>query len=249
MVTELGSEWETDTGLVSNFDGDVVEAWFGTNEKSTFDPDKLYLWFKFVNIETDNDSVIDELTVKMSIGNGWETADGGQRIVREDGNELTRVNSNTGYGKFIDRCRGAGKEGADFGEGFLDLRDHLAGKSPRRADIWVGHRFHVADSTYVMKDRDTQEETSYTISLPTAYLGAAKIGGAPKVEETTETSNGNGGAPDLTLIKLTALAKGKDTHQEFLDAALAVDGVATDDDLLAKVADDSPAGLYAQARS
>lgn len=254
----LNSSWGTDTGLVSNFEADVVEAWFGVNERSTSDDpeirNKIYLWWKCINITTDDDEAIDELTHRLSIGNGWEVADGGQRVVRADGNEKKKFNNSTGLGKVIDRVLGNGKEG-EYHEGFKDLLPVLGERNAdtRRADTWVGLRFRFDEASYPIKDRDTGQMTTYEVVLPTAYLGPAKVGSGggganPEPAAAAEPqSNGNGGLDrEAALATLTTMAQGAEDHQSFLNQALSVPGVAQDQELLNLIA--TPEGLYAQAR-
>lgn len=264
----LNSSWGTDTGLVSNFEGDVVEAWFGPNERSTSDDpeirNKVFLWWKFINITTEDDEVIDELTHRLSIGNGWEVADGGKRVVRSDGNENKKFNNSTALGRVIDRILGNGQEGAEHHEGMKDVLTVMSERNAdtRHADIWTGLRFRMAETSYPIKDKDTGKMTTFSMVLPTHYLGPAKVGGgaaaatvaaspAPETSAPAETNgNGNGnGSVEVTLAKLRVLAKQAPDYQTFLDQALTVDDVATNQDLLNAVADDSDAGLFVTARA
>lgn len=247
MAQELSNQWGTDTGLVSEFDGDCVEAWFATNEQSEYDPDRVFLWLRFINITTEEDDTLDEVVQRLSIGKGWEIADGGKRVVRSDGNERKGFNENTALGKLSDRVTGSKKEGVKFGAYFTDLLAHFAesGASPRDATIWEGHRFHVGPSEYPIKDRDTGEMSSYTVVLPEKYLGAAVIGNG--VAQTKLSTNGDG--PGDLLDTLAQLAQTAETHAAFQAAALQVEGVATDQTVLNRVVDDSDAGIYAQARA
>jgi hypothetical protein len=261
--TNTSSDFGTSSGLPEQLTGTVADAWFGRNEAAEGDfADKQFLWLKLINIESDEYDG-DEYTVRVGLGNGWEAIDGGKAVVRSDGS-TKQFNGSTAIGKIINRCLGhnGGKEGREFQEAFTGALDALqanAGKiegktlpAQQYASIWVGLRFEFAQEEY--SSRIGGEETTWSWTMPAKFVGVDERvsggsgGGSAASAAAAPAENGNGGESGL-VDSLKALAKTCSSHSEFVQKALAVDGVTADQALLAQVADESDNGLFAQANA
>lgn len=245
--------WGTESGLFTNYEGTVAESWFGTDENID-DPTRVFLFWRFIDPVNEDGERYDEWTERFTIGKGWEVADGGSRIVRSDGNTRKKVNENTDYGRIINRVmgdQGGGKEGQKYAEEFKGVLDVLAERGePQNAKVWEGLSFKIAEHEFSFTN-DEDEEITYTRNLPVAFLGVSgegESGGSGGQSESNGSSNGKA-AKAKAKAALKKLAKEHEDHGDFLDAALEIDGVADDDELMELAADDSDEGLFAQVNS
>ncbi|MDX1748659.1 MAG: hypothetical protein R3324_22225, partial [Halobacteriales archaeon] len=229
----------------------VVDAWFGKNENSEFNPDRIFLFWKMAKIETDGDPV-DEWTERFSVGSGWEAVEGGKQIQREDGT-TRKINSNTDYGRIINRCLGeaGGREGREYAEHFEGAKKVLMDRGePTEAGVWVGLRFHMTSQEFSFHNKEEDEEVTYNRTLPVAFKGEDDPDGTVSSPAGSES---NGSLSKAERIKVEAalkkLAKEADDHADFLDKAMELETVTTHDELLELVADDSDSGLFATARA
>ena len=231
-----GSTWETETGLPDDFSFEITDASF-TRSAEVKGGEQIYL-----NLVGDTDT-IGQYELHLPVGPGWDTLDGGKTARHESGNAKKGINNNTDYGKFIDACI---KE--------LDLGSVLAPRGEAtEAKVWVGLKFHMKQKEFSFPDKQNPgQNVEYYRLLPQAFLG--EVGGEEKApakesKPAGSGSNGatNGAAAKVLLAKVKAEAKKHDTHEAFVDAAMNIDGVADDEDLLTQVID--PDGLYAAARA
>jgi hypothetical protein len=249
-MAEEQTEWGTSSGLLEKCTGTIAEAWFGKNEQAEGpNADRVYLFWRLINLESEEG--YDEWVARLSIGNGWEPVDGGARVVREDGGNKP-FNNSTDYGKVINRVLGAngGKEGKAFEGQFNGAFDVLKSKGNQyQADVWVGMRFEF--DTEEFSSTINGEDVTWSRLLPQKYVGAdGRTGGAggDAQSATATEAPAQNGAGSLES-QLVAIAKEASSHSEFVERALSVDGITDDGALLAKVADDSDNGIYAQAQA
>lgn len=233
----MSDAWDKplETGLRDDYDGTVVNAFFGTDERYNNGETMLLKWEVH---GLDEDGVAYEETQLITVGKGWETVDGGQTVRHESGKDRM-FNNNSHLGKIIERCT---KE--------LGIGDVLRSKgSPYDAKVWVGLSFHF--NREEQRYSGSSEVKDTTKLMPTKYLGenAIDLGGAtqatpsPVGDQAAASSNGN---EQVLRAKLTAAAKSSGTHQEFLDKAIEIDGVVANESLLAEIMDE--AQFYTTAR-
>lgn len=246
MAASTVEGWGTGSGLPDQLTGTVAEAWFGKNEQAEGEQaDKVYLWLKLINIES-NEYDGDEYTVRLGVGSGWEAVEGGERLVREDGTSKP-INNNTHYGNFLNRVIGAGKDGQEFAEAMAGAFDAVKGRGNQyQASVWVGLRFEFVNKEF-SNSRDG-ETIEWSWMLPVKFGGEDNRVGGGGGNGAAPAAETNGTTTDLAS-QLAAIAKDTGSHAEFVGKALAVPGVSADNDLLARVADESDAGIYATARA
>lgn len=257
MVDEraLEEEFGTSTGLPEKMSGTIAEGWFGRQENAEGpNANRVYLFLKLINLaDMSEEDEYDEWTVRLTIGDGWEPMNGGEKVVREDGGKK-QFNNSTDLGKVLNRVRGksgGGKEGEAYHEAFDGAAEALMNKAQQiknkdgaaaqYAEVWSGLRFYFEREEFSFKNQQG-EEVFYQRLMPVKFLGADERTGAA-------AAAGDGKAADEVLNALQELAKQHDSHGEFVTAAMQIDGVKQDGALLAKVADDSENGIYAKART
>lgn len=235
--------WGTGEGLLSDCEATIADAWFGPQPEAEGEmAERRYLFLQLVNIEADEDEY-DEWTERLTIGNGWEELDGGERIERVDGKKAL-INKNTDYGRIINRALGQGKEGKNFGDAFDGLAEELQSRGTQfEAEVWKGLRFKFEREEYSAEIGGEQRE--WNRLMPVEYVGVDdKLGGG----SSTKGKAAGNSTGDLEG-ELKELAEGSDSHSDFVKKAMKVKGVRSDDDLLARVMDDSDDGIYAEVNA
>jgi hypothetical protein len=233
----LDESWETETGLLDNYDGTIQRAWFATDARYN-DGNSIMLHWEIAT----NDPEVPETVEKFPIGGGWDSPDGGASVTHEKGKQ--KFNENSIYGKIVKRT--TQPDGA-LHDAFPALK---AKGRPTVAAVWEGLTFH-----FEREEFDYGSEIGKrSRTMPVKFLG--ENAQAALATETVTTAAAPAAAPassngvdPVVAAKLRNAAKESDTHTAFLDAAMAIDGVTTDDTLLAQVVDDSDAGFYATARA
>lgn len=233
--TTLDESWETESGLLDQYQGTIRRSWFATDARYQDGNVILLHW----EVDT-NDPDVPEVTEKFPVGSGWDSADGGDTVVHEKGK--AKFNKNSIYGKIVDR--------ATKPEGSLhDAFPVLKGRGrPTQANIWDGLTFDFKREEF---DYGSDIGVKSRV-MPVKFLGEnAQPSLATSTEAKPAAAPAQEAAPAAEVdAKTSALlrnaAKAADTHTAFLDAAMEIDGVVTNDALLATLVDDSDAGFYAQ---
>lgn len=147
--------WQTESGLPSDFDGEVTDAGFMLDEKY----DRIII---DLEIQSDDPDVGDDgiVTLKLGIGGSdkWEIVGRGDTVQHASG-RVKRFNTQSAYGVFLSRAVELAGEG---------LRDK---GEPTVAAIWKGSRWHFDREEFTIKDRDTGLDVKRDRLLPTAFLG------------------------------------------------------------------------------
>lgn len=243
MVDEvtLDEAWETESGLLEQYTGTITRSWFATDARYNDGNTMMLHW----EIAT-NDPEIPEVTEKFPIGGGWDSSDGGATVVHEKGKQ--KFNNSSIYGKIVKRVNDA--------DGVLhDVLPVLKQRGrPTNASIWDGLTFEFK-----------REEFDYggdigkkARVMPQKFLGEnaqapLAVAEAPAAAPAAPAAAAPVAAPAATAVevdpvvaaKLRQAAKNSPTHQAFLDAAMEIDGVVTNEALLSSVVDDGASGFYA----
>lgn len=235
----LDEAWETESGLLDDYTGTIQRAWFATDARYN-DGNTIMLHLEIATTDPETP----EVTEKYPVGGGWDSPDGGASVVHEKGKQ--KFNKNSALGKIVDRVTDS--------DGVLhDAAAVLRGRGrPTTAAIWEGLTFQfkreefdyggdIGKRARVMPVKFLGENAQPALALVDAP--AATTAPAAPVAETT--------SPDVDPVvaaKLRAAAKSADSHQAFLDAALEIDGVLTNESLMASLVDDSDSGFYALAQ-
>lgn len=249
-MAEASSWTTTDGGGIGleEFEGPVVEAWFAT--KAEYQSGEVPI----LNLKVQTPDAEDGFeTIEIPVGKGWESLDGGKSVQRIDPKSKAQFHNSSWMGKLIDKCV------RDETDGGLGLSGVLAKRGEAtEAKVWEGLSFHFLREEHTFgKDKETKEPIKASRVLPTKFLGEVKDGAgaatapaggdqAAKIAaaKAAAAAKTNGGGLRGQLVEL---AKQHDTHAAFVDAALAVEGVAADDNLLAEVVEEGL--LYAEARA
>lgn len=229
------AEWGTSKGLLTDYEGEVVDSAFVTDPQYQNGEVLMLEW----TIET-NDPERPVNHERFPCGNNWESVDGGKTAQRMDGKD-SQFNEQSAIGRIINRVMGQGN-GAHLVEQFEGVFDALKERgTPDQADIWKGMRF-----------RFEEEEFDYggeigvkTRNMPVEFLGMSD---SPKSGGGSAGSQGgsDAGGDDETTQQLVELAKSSPDHDTFVAQALKVEGVSGNPQLLASVANDGKAGFYEQ---
>lgn len=190
----------------------------------------------------------------FSVGQGWETQDGGKTMLTPN-KPNKRVNKQTNYGIW---CNWALEAVSAAGSNYLDDKD------PNVADTWLNTKWkmteqQVAESWFNKRDQKevaarfrlvpteflgiaTDEPTTSTPAPATDALAERKAALKAQTDGRVPTPSTNGHSP--TVLKLIDLAKTL-PMSDFLSAALDIDEVVLDESLAASVVDTSDSGFYA----
>lgn len=206
------SAWDLETGLPTEFQGIVEDAYF-TVDSEYNDGQDLLLKFE---VQTDDDQIGDggKTTLQFTCGKGWEAAEKGAKAVREDG-KSKGFQEQSGVGLLVKHALGT-----DAG---AILRARVSDNvGPRDAAIWKGLTFDWERKEFSGKI-EGEDRTWYRM-LPVKFIGenvrAGSTASEPvKAAPPTEASNGNGAsAIDPAMrAKLLARAKASSSHDEFIE--------------------------------
>lgn len=218
--------------------------WTGTVKESKFKTDPRYndgetLLLSWT-METDSDDPeFEEFEVTFPCGNNWETNDGGDTAERVDGRRA-KFNSNSGYGRVLNRVTGRDADLAKNFEGILGVLEKRG--EPTQAKIWEGLRF-----VFDEESKDFGGEIGVkTRLMPVEYAGQANGSGSGSGSGKKTGKSTGGKKPSKAAIRkqLVSLAQEYDDHDEFVAEALDVDGIDQYQDLLDSVND--PEGIWAE---
>jgi hypothetical protein len=183
---EYDEAWDTTTGLPDDFDGTVVSSKFGTVEDYKDADGNLQPLF----IATIKPAEGDPFDVSFSLGKGWEIADNGMAVTREDGKRKFVASSM--YGMLNTRAKGL----------WPDIKYRTP---PDRIGAYNGTSWHWKREKIEYGGRLESREHL----MPTTFIG---------VQETS--GGGGGAGADSTLDDLRMLALQYDDHKSFLQAFL-----------------------------
>jgi hypothetical protein len=262
--------WTTETGLLSDYEGTCVDAWFTTDPKVQNGTILLFC----MKLTTDQPDT-PENEERWSCGPDWASYDGGNTAEHPKG-DAKRFNQNSQYGKLINRVVeiGAGPDIAQRG-------------TPRNAKVWIGTKWYFETKTdhvsFTDKEGNKVERDS-SRNFPTKFLGLVDFPqqGQPQGQQPAPTSQQQpaqtpppvgspaaapsptaqapvstgdaasattGAASDGPLsaldpanaAKAKVLAKSL-PYAEWVDKVMEIPGVVENDNLIMAIADES--GLY-----
>lgn len=231
---ETDDEFKTESGLKDDYDGLVVDGWFGTtaNAGSTL--------FLFLKILADDG---EEVERRYSCGDDWQSYDGG---VTAEHPTKKHFNTNSNVGRLINAFMSLCEK---------EVRERSAELNrmgPRNAKLLVGFKFHweVFPREYTIRNRETGEVTKGETNdvLPTKFLGiegttnptAATQAPAAASPTTGATASDDplASVDASTAAQIKVLAKAK-TYPEWVDAVMALTGVVENATLMVALGDES----------
>lgn len=250
--------WATTTGLVDDVTVTITDAYFA------FDPgynDGQTLLLKILGNTDDPENP--EFDQFFPCGNGWETADKGATATREDGKKKG-FNRNSGYGMFFMRAiqagagdvlksRGTPMEAAVWkGLTFHMKRESIdfGGEIGKKDRILPDQFFPegIGGSAAGTPSTATPAGTRPGVAAAETAAPAGPRRADPGPEPAAGGATGaTGGTLDLTVpmrAKLKVAARNAGSHDGFIEAAYAIEGVEGNPALEEALLD--PNGLYAE---
>lgn len=271
-MTEEHDDWQTGSGLLSNYDGTVTNAWFSTDVD--YQQGKQLLLFLEMTAIDEDGTEIEGHVERYSPGADWASYDGGESMEHPQGGKR-KINNQSQYGKLIDAALTAG--------GAETLRSRGSAKS---AGVWVGTKWHFDEvsTTYANLKDDNGNPVTSRKNYPAKFLGLVEDGGQGKapeqvlgqtggaaeersdvaVEESGKVEESPNGQEEQasdsatnglsvlssltpeTSMTITQLAKEQD-YASWVDQVMGLTGVVDNDSLIVALADE--AGLYSQLKS
>lgn len=231
MTTEKEEEkgaWALESGLPNDVDGWMKSCRFGTKDEykqavTAAGPDEgegvAGLMF-IADLYDENGELIG--SQGYSVGSGWIPSDDGRSM-----HHPTRKNvvSSSRYGQLQSRVM------KDLG---IDMNQYGV---PIEAASWDNLGFH-----WLLEEHETIRGKEPKVGLmPVMFLGKKAEGGT-----TAPAKEAPGKAEPAEIIRLKALAEVSPDIKTFQRAALKIEAVATNDELMAQVLDDSANGFYEQ---
>ena len=223
-VDDINAAWETESGLIDDVDGYIVNAKFGVREdyaqavmETSGQQGGLML---LIDIADEHGEVIG--SQGYSVGTGWTPSDDGLAITHV---KRSNVVTNTMYGQLQKQVVRELK--VDMGK---------LGK-PTEATSWNGLGFH-----WMQKIHLTVSGKEATGLMPTSFLGKKDIvAGAP----ATTTPPAQVAAVGVAVEAAVKIVTECSTAKEFQLKIVKVPEVVADDALMAQCLDDGPEGFFA----
>lgn len=209
-----------ESGLLTGYEGTVIEAWFGVDTK--FGGTRLYLK------QSTNVAAHPEWTENFSVGGAWQSLDGGLTVDNTEDATKKKFHQNSRVQKFINRC-------FELGMGELLASRGVAQDSR----IWLGCSFawDEVQEPYTMTDPDTKQKVSGVsrYNMPSAFLGAGTSASSPGAASSGSVLD----TLDSGLVEQLREARAKaTTHGDFVDATVGLTGVSGNGKLIAAIADE-----------
>lgn len=232
---------QQETGLPDDFELVIERSYFGTDARYQGGERLLLIWEG-----TSPDPEIGEQNCWFGCGAGWATND--QKIAFHERRKKAQFNQNTPYRRMINKVINMKDENGQYvyapdrpcrghEEVMRILTERDSENGAKNAEVWLGMKFRMkrerVDYGPGIEPRD--------VLLPVEFLGLATQGAAPAASiGKTETATVN----KVLQAKLIGLARKSENHDEFQEAAVEIEGVVEDSDLLNDVMDSD--GFYAR---
>ncbi len=221
MSPKEGSQWQTETGLPNDVDAWISKPRFGFKEEyqtavQVTDKEAKGLMF-LVDLVDEKGELIGQQG--WSVGSGW--------VESEDGEVITHPNRANVVGSSL------------YGQLQKRVTDELAvdmderGK-PTEAKSWAGLGFH-----WMLEEHATVAGPMKQGLMPVTFLDAKGVAASTKAAPAKA-------APATDLEKRLGTLAQENSLKDFQKAALKIEGVAADDDLMAAILDDGADGFFAK---
>jgi hypothetical protein len=236
-LTTRHNDWELGSGLPDDVDAYIVMARFGWPSEYN-NGQTLCLELTLESSDADFDR-----PVLMPVGNNWTTDRDCCILSHINGKAEAKIIKTSGYGQMIDHVLTVAEAPVE----------ELG--SPKDARIWEGLGFH-----WVRKEISLgagAEAKGFRASverlLPVAYLGrrGQENGASPAPSPTTPapvTAPTPVSEQTGSLVGTLTTMAHRLNQEEFITAALKMDGVTADPALLSQLLDESAAGFWSKAQ-
>ena len=222
------SEWKTDSGLFTGYEGTVGDAWYMTDPQ-VGDGQVFQLHLEMRDIDQPAPDGKAEWIERFSLGQDWKSMDGGKTVQHPSKNTF---NKRSQMGRLVDRLVEIIPEGI------------LQNRSPRQAESFIGMRFHMEEET---SQKGTQWES--TRNFPTKFLGIESASQRKALNGQAVAPSAKDGAAWVEYLGegVTAVrgcAELAADHPGFLNLVLDIPGMADDNALVTALAEDGVGSLY-----
>jgi len=208
--------WELGTGLPDKLTVRIDNPHFGFDAQLADGTRCAFFLEGTVTAGTEDGG---EFSQWYTLGEGWEPASKGTRLVREDGKRSTKINNQSNYGRLVRSLTTAAEA-----QGLTDVLRKRG--NPFETRLWDGLELYLEREEYEFTDMQTKEKRSGS------RLNVGRIEKVPGAEAQVEESNlhGPGDLQPKTKAGLRKLAKEVKarggSHNEFAELAFSdVDGV------------------------
>lgn len=209
--------WGTSSGFKSDYEIEVTNSyWSPPTDKN---PNWSLVWD---GIDLDEDEEKERLAM-FGAGKDWASFDGGETVDHPEGNETKQgktrqFHTNSGVGQLIETLIDQ-----------LDTETLNGLPSPRNANVWVGSKWYMEEVKNSFTNREGNKVNTSKV-LPTKLVSWGDGSGSSSGGSGDSDSSG---LFDPELVeKIRQLAIGSEDHGSFMNQAIAVDGVATNDKLV-----------------
>lgn len=219
------NSWDNEeTGLLDDYTGTIVEAWFGVD--ANYNPDATLLFWKFKVDDPPSDLPDGETTERFPVGKGWQSFDGGDTIEDPERPGRVTLHAQSTYRRVIRTCL------EEFGMGtILENRG-----SALNASVWQGLKFHMARKEFDYGGEIGKKSRVY----PAEFLGVEGEA-APAAAPAT---NGSAAVDEELLAELKRVRADASDFPSFVDAAMELPGVVSNGNLVRSLA--SQDGLWTE---
>jgi len=228
------SSWETDSGLLDDFDFEVDEAWFGEDEESDNNDGKIFLMLRGTAVD-DAGEEHEEHRERYSTGKNWEVVDDGAEAENATGRNV--FNRNAGIGRLINALVALGDDEAAF----LQKRGQAY-----EAATFEGLVMHLESMEVSRWKTDDGEEVVWNLNLPIELTlpkkKSSKKGGKGKASRSGTKKAKKPSGLQTEVAEFAGQFK-EDEHDEFVSQVLDddvfdnADKIMDDDELHAEVLD------------
>src|SRR5262245_44450032 len=217
--------WSTDSGMVSDYEGTVIDAWFAVDANLNDSPT-----FLFLKMQTDNEQ-FPEITERYNCGPDWRSYDGGESVQHPT---RKKFNNRSQAGVLVDKVIVLAGE---------QIREKGV---PTIAATWLGTQWFMEAVSKPYKLRDGSEGVLVR-NYPAKFLGA--VGVEPPLTRQEDSVGGSDvGSSDSPIMKIIGGMAKDLPHREWVDKVLKVEGVMADEALVRQLPDTTETGLYETLR-
>lgn len=179
----------------------------------------------------------EEAEQSFSVGNGFEPLEKGQLLASEDG-RARKISGQSNYGRLLGSIIEAvgGREKVE-----------QTGVNAFQAGTWVGTKWTTGTKKVVVRNPTTDKETERDAIVFVEFRGRDGAAAAPKAAGKAKAA-----AADLTehplWEQLVELAGKHDDHDDFMEAAMEVEGVEGDKAITGAIISTKAGSIWATAK-
>jgi hypothetical protein len=234
-MSSVEEEWALGSGLpLADADVIVTGCEFGYNP-NIGGGTVLCANFTFRNLDSGEDG-----DQSFTVGNGFEALDKGATLAPEDG-KPRKISGQSNYGRLIGSALEA-----------VGGPANMPGTGPRNASTWVGTKWHTGTVKVKVVNPETKKESERDAIVFESYLGVDEDEAAPAKGKAASSSKAKAATPDIDpelLAQLVELAGEHEDKDDFVEAALEVDGVEGNKAAVSAIMSNKPGSIWHTAKN